>query len=233
MTDQLLGTPAPAPAPVEPSGGWTGALRRRAVRTLPPEKLMPDSQPSYVASWIYVFGVLTLSALVVVFASGIILAIKGPTWWHISTVGHFINSLHLWSVELFMTFMSVHLCGKFFMAAWRGKRAATWITGAVAMIASAFTALTGYLSQQNFDSQWIATQAKDGFNAIGVGAFFNTMNFGQMLMWHIALLPVVVVLLVLWHIMLVRLRGVVPPIAHPARDTGPESDFETDQGQEA
>lgn len=214
MTDQLIGSPAAAAAP-DPArtGGWTGALRRRALTALPPEKMLPDAQPAYVASWIYVFGVLTLSALMIVFASGVVLALKGPSWWHESGTGHFINSLHLWSVELFMTFMSVHLCGKFFMAAWRGRRALTWITGAVAMIASAFTALTGYLSQQNFDSQWIATQAKDGLNAIGVGAYFNTMDFGQMLMWHIALLPIVVVLLVVLHIMLVRLRGVVPPIA--------------------
>ena len=28
-------------------------------------------------------------------------------------------------------------------------------------------AFTGYLSQQNFDSQWISTQAKDGINATG------------------------------------------------------------------
>ena len=43
---------------------WTGRLRRRAVAALPPEKLLPDKQPSYVSSWIYVFGVLTLTSLI-------------------------------------------------------------------------------------------------------------------------------------------------------------------------
>ena len=38
-------------------------MRERAVGALPPEKLLPDSQPSYVSSWIYVFGVLSLAAL--------------------------------------------------------------------------------------------------------------------------------------------------------------------------
>jgi hypothetical protein len=42
---------------------------------------------------------------------------------------------------------------------------------------------TGYLSQQNFDSQWIAINGKDAFNAAGIGAFLNLMNFGQMLLW--------------------------------------------------
>jgi ubiquinol-cytochrome c reductase cytochrome b subunit len=197
--------------------GWTGRLRERWVRTLPPEKLLPDEQPAYVASWIYVFGVLTLSALLVVLISGGILTLKGPSWWHFSATGRYVNSLHLWSVELFMAFMVIHLWGKFFMAAWRGRRALTWITGAVAFVASIGTAFTGYLVQQNFDSQWIATQAKDGLNAAGIGSFFNVLDFGQMLMWHIVLLPFVLGLLTIWHILLVRRRGVVPPIPLPGR----------------
>ena len=78
------------------------------------------------------------------------------------------------------------------MAAWRGRRAMTWITGAVAFLVSIGTAFTGYLSQQNFDSQWIGGQAKDGLNASGIGAFFNVLNYGQMLLWHVVLLPLVV-----------------------------------------
>jgi ubiquinol-cytochrome c reductase cytochrome b subunit len=194
------------------AGGWTGALRRRWVDTLPPEKLLPDTQPSYVASWIYVFGVLTISALLVVIGTGTILALKGPAWWHISGFGHFINSTHLWSVELFMAFMVIHLWGKFFMAAWRGKRALTWITGAVAFLTSVGAAFTGYVTQQNFDSQWISTQAKDGLNSVGIGAYFNVMDFGQMLMWHIVLLPIGVGVITVLHVLMVRRRGVVPPI---------------------
>jgi ubiquinol-cytochrome c reductase cytochrome b subunit len=210
-------------------GGWTGALRRKVFEKLPPEQLLPDTQPSYVSSWIYVFGVLTLSAFLMVVATGTLLALKGAAWWHVSQNGHFVNSLHLWSVELFMTFMSVHLIGKFFMAAWRGRRAMTWITGAVALASSAFTALTGYLVQQNFDSQWIATQAKDGLNAIGVGAYFNTMDFGQMLIWHVALMPAVVSVLVVWHILLVRRHGVVPPLgSRPPAGPEQQADVEAD-----
>ena len=79
--------------------------------------------------------------------------------------------------------MVIHLWGKFFMAAWRGNRRLTWITGVVTFVISVGAAFTGYLSQQNFDSQWISTQAKDGINASGAGAIFNVLNFGQMLMW--------------------------------------------------
>ncbi|MDP9259818.1 MAG: cytochrome b N-terminal domain-containing protein [Actinomycetota bacterium] len=196
-------------------GTWTGRVREAAVAALPPERLLPETQPVYVSSWVYVFGVLTLAAFVVVLASGAVLALAGPSWWHVSSVGHFVNSLHLWSTELFFFFMVAHLWGKFFMAAWRGRRALTWITGAVSFLVSIGAAFTGYLSQQNFDSQWIGGEAKDGLNASGVGAFFNVLNFGQMLMWHIVLLPLIVALLIAGHILLVRRRGVVPPL--PAR----------------
>jgi hypothetical protein len=171
-----------------------------------------------VTSWIYVFGVATLVALAIVIASGLALALGGPDWWHTNPVGHFFNSLHLWSVELFMAFMVIHLWGKFWMAAWRGRRALTWITGVVAFMASVLTAFTGYLSQQNFDSQWIATNGKDAFNAVGVGAFFNVMNFGQMFMWHIVLMPLVLVAIVGAHVLMVRVRGVSHPLPErPAR----------------
>ena len=213
MTDQLVENQSPTAPVAADGGGWTGALRRRVERDLPLTKLMTDRQPRYVESWIYVFGVLTLTALCVVIGSGIVLAVKGASWWHVSGFGHYLNSVHLWAVELLMTFMSIHLVGKFFMAAWRGRRALTWITGAVAFGACAFTALTGYLIQQNFESQWIATQAKDGLNAIGVGAYFNVMNYGQMVLWHVALLPLAVGVVVLAHILLVRRHGVVPPIS--------------------
>ena len=146
-----------------------------------------------------------------IIASGSILALKGPGWWHFTGIGHFFNSIHLWSVELFFFFMVIHLWGKYWMAAWRGGRARVWITGAVTFLVAVPCALTGYVSQQNFDAQWISTQAKDGLNSVGVGAFFNVTNFGQMYSYHVLLLPVAVVALVVAHILLVRKHGVVPP----------------------
>jgi ubiquinol-cytochrome c reductase cytochrome b subunit len=193
---------------------WTARLRDRLSRTVPPGQLLPERQPVYVASWIYIFGVLSLAALVVVIGTGLVLVVGGTAWWHTNAFGHFMNSAHLWSVELFFATMVIHLWGKFFMAAWRGHRGLTWATGVLAFLGSVGTAFTGYLSQSNFDSQWISTQAKDGLNAAGIGAFFNVLNSGQMLLWHVTLLPLVVGAIVVMHILLVRRHGVVPPIAN-------------------
>ena len=194
-----------------PSRSWTGAIRERAVDALPPEKLLADRQPSYVSSWIYVFGVLSLAALVTIILSGTILALKGPAWWHLTSIGHFFNSIHMWSVELFFFFMVIHLWGKYWMAAWRGGRIKTWVTGAIVFLIAVPCALTGYVSQQNFDAQWISTQAKDAMNSVGIGTFFNLTNFGQMYSFHVFLLPAAVVAVVIGHVLLVRKHGVVPP----------------------
>jgi hypothetical protein len=209
------GSPDPGTGEEADARMWTSRTRRWALRVLPPLKLLPDRQPGYVASWVYVFGVASLAALGVAIASGFAIAVGGVDWWHINPVGHFFNSLHLWSVELFMALLVIHLWGKFWMAAWRGRRAMTWITGVVAFAASIVECFTGYLAQQNFDSQWIATNGKDAFNAAGVGAFFNVMNVGQMLLWHIVLIPIILVALIGAHVLLVRVRGVSHPL--PAR----------------
>ena len=191
---------------------WTGRARGWMLKRLPPDRLLPEDQPSYVASWIYVFGMGAIASLVFVIGSGIVLALNGPAWYHVSALGHFVNSAHLWSVELLFLTMVVHLWGKYWMAAWRGGRALTWMTGVISFFASIGAAFTGYLVQTNFDSQWIAFEAKDALNAVGVGAWFSSTDLGQLLTWHIVLMPLAVGAIVALHVLLVRVHGVVPPI---------------------
>ena len=152
-----------------------------------------------------------------VIASGFALALGGPDWWHYNPLGHFFNSLHLWSVELFMALLVIHLWGKFWMAAWRGRRTMTWITGVVAFVASIVECFTGYLSQQNFDSQWISDQRQ------------GRVQFGRRrcVLQRDELRPDAdvahrphpdrPVAIVGAHVLLVRVHGVSHPIdAHPA-----------------
>ena len=210
-----------APGPAAETS-WTVRLRGHIAGLVPPGQALPDRQPAYVASWIYVFGVLALASLLVVVGTGVLLAMGGVAWWHTSTLGHFVNSMHLWSVEVFFAVMVIHLWGKFWMAAWRGNRALTWISGVVAFVTSIGAAFTGYLSQTNFDAQWIGAEAKDGINSIGIGGFFNVLNPGQMMLWHVLLLPSAVGFIVVAHVVLVRRLGVVPPLdaVGPTEETG-------------
>jgi hypothetical protein len=141
-TDGDLAAVAPGAPDDEDARIWTARLRRRALMALSPGKLLPYRQPAYVAFWVYVFGVAYLGALGVAIVSGFALALGGPDWWRYNLIGHFFNSIHLWSVEFFMAFMVIHLWGKFWMAAWRGRRALPWMTGVVAFAASVLECFT-------------------------------------------------------------------------------------------
>jgi quinol-cytochrome oxidoreductase complex cytochrome b subunit len=190
----------------------TRGTQSLVVDNLSLEDALPTQMPVYVNSVVYLFGATILSALSALIATGVVMCLFGPGWYHGSRVGHFVNSLHFWSVQVFFAALVLHLASKYLMAAWRDGRWKTWMAGVLAFGVAVFTGLTGFLSQTNWDSQWIAVQAKDGMNALGIGAFFNTMNTGQALTLHIAVLPFVLVLLVAVHLFFIRREGPVRPL---------------------
>ena len=201
------------------SRNWTRSLRDWLERTIPMDNLLPDELPSYVHSYVYLFGVLTIASLVWIIVTGTVLTVFGPDWWHVSGIGHFFNSMHFWSVQAYFFFMILHLWAQFLMASWRGGRHFTWIGGWILFLVSIVAGLTGYLSQTNFDAQWIGVQGKDAMNAVGVGGFFDLLNFGQMYSLHIFLIPFAIMALVGVHLFLVRKHGVVEPF--PDHDVVP------------
>jgi quinol-cytochrome oxidoreductase complex cytochrome b subunit len=186
------------------------------------EDALPTKMPVYVNSVAYLFGVLALSAFVMLFITGPILAIFGPDWYHLSPNGRFVNSMHFWSTQVFFASILMHLGTKYFMGAWRHGRWKTWMVGMLTFAVAVFTALTGYLSQTNWDSQWIAVQSKDAMNAVGIGAYFNTMNTGQVFTLHVIVLPSIVLVLLGIHLILIRRDGPVKPMAHPESRVEPE-----------
>jgi quinol-cytochrome oxidoreductase complex cytochrome b subunit len=179
---------------------------------LPLENLLPTRMPRYVNSLSYLFGASALSALLALVVTGLLLCLFGPGWYHGSRVGHFVNSLHFWSVQVFFGTLLMHMLTKFLMAAWRDGRWRTWLVGALAFGLAGFTGLTGFLLQGNWDAQWIAVQAKDAVNALGGGSLFNPMNTGQVLTLHVVVLPLVIGGLVGLHLYFIRRDGPVKPL---------------------
>jgi len=187
-------------------------------RNMTLEDALPTQMPTYVNSVAYLFGVSALSALGMLGLTGIVMAAFGPGWYHVSKLGHFVNSLHFWSVQVFFGAIVLHGVTKFFMAAWRDGRWKTWMIGVLTFGIAVFAGLTGFLSQTNWDSQWIAVQAKDAMNALGVGAFFNTMDTTQVLTLHVVVLPLAVVALVGVHLFLIRRDSPVRPLPNEEAD---------------
>ena len=201
-----------------------GRLRRWFFRTWPPQQLLPDAEPVYVKSWLYVAGIMTLTSLVMLFATGIPLAIMGPQWWMGSSLGGFFDSMHYWAVQLFFLFLFAHFISVFLMGAFRGRRALTWMLGMLAFLVGVVTALTGYASLQDFEAQWITTQGKDCINSTGMGWFFNLLDTSQMLTLHVVVLPLTALGVVAIHLLWVRKRGIAPPYdaleSHLTREEG-------------
>ena len=177
----------------EDADQWTARLRTTAVDALPPQRLLPDRQPAYVASWIYVFGVVTVSALIVVIVTGWC----WPSWARPggtsrrpacsstpSTCGASRSSSSPWSCT----------CGA--SSSWppgvvgarrRGSPAwcpswCPWARPSPATCPSRTSTPSGS-----------APRPRTGSTPPVPGAIFNVTNFGQMLMWHITLLPLCVV----------------------------------------
>ena len=190
---------------------WTAKIRQGVSEKLTWDNLLPSEQPVYVSSLVYSFGVFTLSSLVFCIASGVIMSAKGPLWYQSSSLGEFMRSVHFWSVQAFFFFMTMHLVGQFFMGSWREGRAITWFIGALSFGLSVIEAFTGYLSRGDFFSQWNQVQSKDAFNGAGLDGFLNILNNGQIYGLHIAVIPLILLGLVGWHLIAVRSKGVVPP----------------------
>ena len=209
----------------------TSATRRFLGRNLTLEDALPTRMPVYVSSVAYLFGAGALMGFALLVITGIIMCLFGPTWYHFSRAGHFVNSMHFWSTQIFFLCLVLHLVTKFLKAAWRDKRWSTWAWGLFSLAVVIFTGLTGFLLQTSWDSQWIAVQAKDAMNAMGIGAFFNTLNTGQVLTLHVAVLPLVAVIFIGIHLLLVRRDGPVKPL--PTGTTRPPMLTEPLTGTEA
>jgi quinol-cytochrome oxidoreductase complex cytochrome b subunit len=191
---------------------FTRLAQRYVTENMAMEDALPTKMPVYVNSVAYLFGVTSLSALALTVLTGLVLALYGPGWYHHSSIGRFFNSWHIWSVQIFFFALLTHVFVKYCKAAWRGGRWPTWVSGVLLFGAAVFTGLTGYLSQLNWDSQWIAVQSKDAMNSVGLGAYFNTMNGGQVIALHISVLPLAVVALAVVHVLYVRRDSPVRPL---------------------
>lgn len=194
---------------------WTVALRKHLTQVFSIDTWLPVELPEYAIGFFYTLGSLTASSLVILIVSGVIMSANGPMWWMRSDIGFFMRGVHFWAVQAFFFFMIMHLLRVFFTGAWRGGRERTWLLGGLALLLAIPTAFTGYLMRGDFYSQWNAVQAKDGLNALGL-AWLNTNNAGQMYGLHIVVFPLLLMGIVTLHIVMIRIKGVVPP--YPTAD---------------
>ena len=173
--------------------------------------VMLQTVPSYANKIFYSLGFLSMTSLFVLIVSGTILVLNGPNWWLTDSFGVYVRSVHLWASEAFIFFIILHLLVVFFTSGFRLSRQLTWVLGAGMFFLAMVEAEFGYGLRGDFSSQWRALQAADLYNGSGLGIFINNLNFAQIYGIHIIVIPALILLLLFFHYLLVRVKGIARP----------------------
>lgn len=137
--------------------------------------------------------------------------------------GWLIRSIHSWSANLMVAAAFVHLFSVFFLKAYRKPRELTWVSGAVLLFLALGFGFSGYLLPWN-ELAFFATKVGTEIVAVVpvVGGFLLKFLRGgedvtgatltRFFGFHVAVLPMVATLFLLFHLWAVQKQGMsVPP----------------------
>lgn len=185
------------------------------------------------ASWIYVFGSITLFFFVLQMLTGMFLAIYySPSTEHAHEsiryimegvpFGSFIRGLHHWGASGMMVAIGLHMLQVFLYGAYKFPREVMWIVGVVLFILTLAFGFSGYLLPWDQRAYW-ATQV--GINMIGTvpligdllvriirgGQNLGAMTLSRFYALHTLFLPWLVLILVALHLFILRRVGPAGP----------------------
>ncbi len=166
--------------------------------------------PSYGNSFFFTIGIYLLELFVILAVSGMVMLIFGPFWWDTTVVGNFFRSIHTWAAEAFVTLMLLHVLVNFSTSAFRNKKL-VWMIGSVLLFLVFLEYAFGVGLVGDFVSQWNASAGADLWNGMGLGFWINPLNYGAVLGWHVAILPMILAALIFMHYMLVKQKGTSKP----------------------
>src|SRR4051812_47614467 len=138
------------------------------------------------------------------------------------TGGRLIRGLHHWGASMMIVVVVLHMVQVFLYGAYKKPREATWMIGVVLLLVTLAYGLTGYLLPWDNRAYWgtVVTTQIAGL-APGAGPYvqrllgagpegIGVITFSRFYTAHIMLLPLVMVLLIGFHLVLVRRHGVAP-----------------------
>jgi ubiquinol-cytochrome c reductase cytochrome b subunit len=166
--------------------------------------------PSYGNSFFFTIGIYLLELFVILAVSGMIMLIFGPFWWDTTAIGTFFRSVHLWAAEAFVTLMFIHLFVNFSTSAFKKKKL-VWMIGSVILFLVLIEFAFGIGVQGGLLSQWNDKAGADLWNGLGLGFWVNPLNQGAVLGWHVAIIPILLLLLIFMHYSLVKKDGLSKP----------------------
>jgi ubiquinol-cytochrome c reductase cytochrome b subunit len=185
------------------------------------------------ASWIYVFGSVTLFAFLLQMVTGMFLM-----WSYAPTADHayesvryiqeevpfgaFIRSLHHWGASLMMVGIGLHMLQVFLYGAYKRPREMMWLVGVVLFLITLAFGFSGYLLPWDQRAYW-ATQV--GVNIVGTipligdtlvriirgGETLGTMTLSRFFALHTVFLPWLLMGLLVLHLIILRRVGPAGP----------------------
>jgi hypothetical protein len=166
--------------------------------------------PSYGNSFFFLIGVYLLELFGVLGITGMIMLIFGPYWWDLTGIGTFIRSIHMWAAEGFVTLMFIHLFVNFSTSAFKKKRL-MWMIGSIMLMLVLLQFAFGIGLRGDFVSQWNDKAGADLWNGMGLGYWINPINAGAVMGWHVAVIPILLIMLMATHYLIVRVKGTNKP----------------------
>jgi hypothetical protein len=166
--------------------------------------------PSYGNNFFFTIGVYLIELFGILAITGIIMLIFGPYWWDLTALGTFIRSIHLWAAEAFVTLILIHFTVQLFTSAYRKKKL-VWMIGVVLLLLVFLEYAFGVGLRGDFVSQWNDKAGADLWNGMGLGYWVNPLNNGALLGWHVAIVPLILIVLIFTHYMLVKSKGLNTP----------------------
>ncbi|MBI2094440.1 MAG: cytochrome bc complex cytochrome b subunit [Candidatus Omnitrophica bacterium] len=146
--------------------------------------------------------------------------------------GWLIRSVHAWAANLVIFSAFVHLASTFFLKAYRPPRELTWVTGVCLFFLLLGFGFTGYLLPWNtlaFFATKVGTEIAGVVPIVGPilqvflrgGGDVGDVTLTRFFWFHIAVLPMGLLVLVGLHVLMVQLQGMSKPLSVKQEKTMP------------
>jgi cytochrome b6 len=213
------------------------------LKKLAKSKLVPQHRYDFL----YYTGGITLFLFILQFITGMLLAfyyIPHVDFAYESIIeivtkinlGWFFRAVHHWGAQLCIVFVFIHLFGTLLVKSYRKPREFIWVTGFILLVFSIFFGLSGYLmlwDERAFAAVRVATGGAG--NLPVVGSFIKIFLRGgtdvtgdtltRFYAFHVAILPVLSLLLIGLHVLLVQYHGMSVPVSQEKKQEKGEPFF--------
>ena len=186
--------------------------------------------PNHLKRWWWCLGGIPLYLFVIQALTGIMLTFyyvpePSKAYESVSLItnsvpfGWWIRSIHKWSSSFMIVSVVLHVLRVFFTQSYRAPRELTWIFGALIILLTLGFGFTGYSLVYEQLAYWGATVAANLTAAVPLvgepmarfirgGDAIGASTLTRFFVFHIGVLPTLMVLLIGAHLFMVRLHGV-------------------------